>query len=148
MYHYDYFARIKTFYDVWTMRYANSRHAFICIITRERNETRVPVEWENETKKRDIVSKKGLNKTNTKKKRIIKEYHMFSLKKLKKWNITNYFDCRKKKTDIFFNNSNNFRVTDLFFSHPYTRFFFILNNYYHHYHFSIIRTNLAKMLEN
>lgn len=51
----------------------------------------------------------------------------------------------KKKMDIFFNNSNNFRVTDLFFSHPYTRFFFILNNYYH---FSIIRTNLAKMLEN
>lgn len=51
------------------MRYANSRHAFICIITRERNETRVPVEWENETKKRDIVSKKGLNKTNTKKKK-------------------------------------------------------------------------------
>lgn len=146
MYHYDYFARIKTFYDVWTMRYANSRHAFICIITRERNETRVPVEWENETKKRDIVSKKGLNKTNTKKKkRIIKEYHMFSLKKFKKWNITNYFDYRKKKW-TYFSIIQIIFVSRIYFSLIHTLvFFFILNNYYH---FSIIRTNLAKMLEN
>lgn len=127
MYHYDYFARIKTFYDVWTMRYANSRHAYICIITRERNETRVPVEWENETKKRDIVSKKGLNKTNTKKKkRIIKEYHMFSLKKFKKWNITNYFDCRKKKR-IYFSIIQIIFVSRIYFSLIHTLVFFLFS---------------------
>lgn len=126
MYHYDYFARIKTFYDVWTMRYANSRHAFICIITRERNETRVPVEWENETKKRDIVSKKGLNKTNTKKKRIIKEYHMFSLKKFKKWNITNYFDYRKKKW-TYFSIIQIIFVSRIYFSLIHTLVFFLFS---------------------
>lgn len=100
------------------MRYANSRHAFICIITRERNETRVPVEswlgnarfysWkdcvmkkkkkkmrrENETKKRDIVSQKILEQEK-KQRKLTKRLFSFLLKHFK--NEKSYRSLSKKK---------------------------------------------------